>query len=152
MTTVGATVVSSGLLYSLALVIFEQGRIVQFRPIGLLLVVLSFAVLVWPGGFVKYKLFVWDHSNRSVTEFLEFWRKRMRGLYGKPLANSLLFAGLSFGLACPLLLFSQHEPEHRLIFYSILAGASVTVVACHPLWKASIARIRRSLDELGSEE
>ena len=150
MTTAGATVFSSGLLYSLALFIFEQGRIVQFRPIGLLPVGLCFAVLLWPGGFLQYKLFVWEHAHMSVSEFRESWRKRIRGVSGKPFVNSLLFACISFGLACPLLQFLQHEPAHKLLFYSILVAASMNVVACLPLWKASIARIRRSLDELGS--
>ena len=152
MATVFATVILSGLLYSLALAIFEQGRIVQFRPIGLILAVLGFAAILCPGGSLSRMLFVWYHSHLSVTEFLEFWRKRMRGVYGKPFVTLLLFALPGFAISGSLLQFLQHEPDHQLIFYSILAGASVAVVACHPLWKASNARIRRSLDELGSVE
>ena len=152
MTTAVATVVSSGLLYSLTLAIFEQGRIVQFRPIGLVLAVLGLALLLCPGGFLARMFFVWYHSHMNVTQFLEYWQKRMHGVYGIPLVNSLLFAVPGFGISCGLLVLLQYEPEHRLALYSILAGALVTVVACHPLWKASIARIRRSLDELGSEK
>ena len=152
MATVFATVILSGLLYSLALAIFEQGRIVQFRPIGLVLAVLGFAAILCPGGFLSRMLFVWYHSHLSVTEFLEFWRKRMRGVYGKPLANSSLFAFLSLGLSAPPLQLLQYEPEGRLIFCSYLVAASVTALACIPLWKASIARVRCSLDELGTEE
>ena len=152
-TTAVATLASSGLVYTLVLAIFEQGRIFQFRPIGLVPAVLALAVLLWPGAFLARMLFVWYHSHMGVTQFLEFWEKRMRGVYGKAFLNSSMYALVSgFGLSCPLLLFLQYEPEHRLIFYSAIAGASMTALACNPLWKASIARARRSLDELGSEE